>query len=281
MNTAKNAISDEEQREPELILACEIYSIIGLHPHECVDLTLYLRRSSWITARNKNLPETTSVKVYIEGLFPCHIQSFSIINSPKNEYSPYLQYSHHKYKLNVTLESPFSRVGITPEKAKLLDLDNDSSSLSDIFFTDEEDYETPSTQPNCYCSATLVTSTPELTQFGKKHGVFNIEDKIRAYYDDLEPNSTYEPDSIDLNSSQTIEKALVLHNNTSEQLLDLIEANNEFWLLYDPSDPYTAPTKEHVVNWLLKKGYKKTLADKMDTILRDGRAQPGGRPQQL
>lgn len=73
----------------------------------------------------------------------------------------------------------------------------------------------------------------------------------------------------------------LFHNNTSEHFKVAIEANNKFWKNYGQDDKYTAPLKDDVKEWLVKKGYTDSNAKILDTILRGGRRRPGGRPKAL
>lgn len=63
----------------------------------------------------------------------------------------------------------------------------------------------------------------------------------------------------------------------TDLLRKLAGAADRFWRLYDPSDPSTAPTNEHVEEWLVKEGVAKRTAAIMATILRADGLRPGPR----
>lgn len=65
-----------------------------------------------------------------------------------------------------------------------------------------------------------------------------------------------------------------LHENTSEKLKILLEANSKFWTDYDESDTNSIPKKDDVTDWLIRKGFSQTLAENAATILSDGRKRP-------
>ena len=55
----------------------------------------------------------------------------------------------------------------------------------------------------------------------------------------------------------------------------LADAACEFWALYDPADPSTAPADEYVTQWLVGRHVPKRVAATMTLILRaDGLSRP-------
>lgn len=54
----------------------------------------------------------------------------------------------------------------------------------------------------------------------------------------------------------------------TELLQKLAAAAKNFWTNYDPSDPSTAPTNQHVIDWLKQQNVAQRNAEIMATILR-------------
>jgi hypothetical protein len=54
-------------------------------------------------------------------------------------------------------------------------------------------------------------------------------------------------------------------------------AAHALWKNYDPAEPDTAPTNDQVETFLMKRGVRKTMAEKMATILRADGLPPGPR----
>ncbi|MRW83024.1 hypothetical protein GJ698_02830 [Pseudoduganella sp. FT26W] len=57
----------------------------------------------------------------------------------------------------------------------------------------------------------------------------------------------------------------------------LAEAAMQFWSLYDPDEPSTAPTNDQVRMWLVERGVTERIADAMATILRADGLRSGRR----
>jgi hypothetical protein len=57
-------------------------------------------------------------------------------------------------------------------------------------------------------------------------------------------------------------------NHDTKLLRDLAAAADQFWKLYDPADPSTAPTNEQVGAFLVNRGVARRTAEVMATILR-------------
>lgn len=65
---------------------------------------------------------------------------------------------------------------------------------------------------------------------------------------------------------------------TTRNLEHLEAATKQFWVLYDPSDPTTAPTNARVIEWLrTKRGVTTATAEKIASILRDEKLPTGPR----
>jgi hypothetical protein len=68
------------------------------------------------------------------------------------------------------------------------------------------------------------------------------------------------------------------HQGQSDFLAYLNQASRKFWGKFDPANPSGhAPLKADVVEWLISKGYPRTLAEKGATIITPDNA-PKGRP---
>jgi hypothetical protein len=66
-------------------------------------------------------------------------------------------------------------------------------------------------------------------------------------------------------------------NYETSLLRALAEAAEKFWILYDPTDPATAPLKEQVVEWLQGRGISENVAKVMASILRADELRTGPR----
>ncbi|WP_091332647.1 hypothetical protein [Allochromatium warmingii] len=66
----------------------------------------------------------------------------------------------------------------------------------------------------------------------------------------------------------------------SKKLAALNQAATRFWANADPSDKSTHPDNNEVSNWLIKRGYSETLAQKGASIVRPDWASVGRKPEE-
>ena len=68
-------------------------------------------------------------------------------------------------------------------------------------------------------------------------------------------------------------------DHETELLRKLASAAEEWWSIYDPASPATAPTNQEVKDWLVGQGVSDRVAESMATILRADGLQTGPRPR--
>ncbi|WP_292950508.1 MULTISPECIES: hypothetical protein [unclassified Neptuniibacter] len=246
------------------IKAEHFHKLTKLHPFEAEGMNFYVKVNGWVSVSSTTPPNpfhTTDIN--IDGYF-----LITSIQHEEDTSLPDTQARRQKFIGSLSCKS--GDIGMTTEKSITLFPDGDRQlnnaffnfSLTKVFTASGE---VISTNPQSIEG--IYFTLEDLYIFSDSFGVPNIKEKVKA----LLPN-------IDPPQKSTKHSELNLHKQTSSQLYDLLEANNIFWELYDPDDPYTAPLKKQVLQWFIDKGYNKAIAEKMDTILRDGRNQPGGRP---
>jgi hypothetical protein len=71
------------------------------------------------------------------------------------------------------------------------------------------------------------------------------------------------------------------HKNTTDELMYLCQASRKFWMLADPKDKSTYPDKKLIIEWLVKKGFSASLADKSASIIRPKWAGSGRSPDKV
>ncbi|NRA14961.1 MAG: hypothetical protein HRU04_05635 [Oceanospirillaceae bacterium] len=107
-----------------------------------------------------------------------------------------------------------------------------------------------------------------------------IKLKERATNVNIDERSSDESNRPSYYTALKTQSSIELHENTSSRLKIAIQANHEFWSSFDPDDLRTAPKRRDVIDWLTKENdFPVTLAESVDTLLRDSRSHPGGRPK--
>ena len=253
----------------EFIHAYDLFPLTSLQVKDVNDLKFYVYKKGWVTALRADLPWTT---IYCDGHFPAKLVKTKTLLYEATEYSP--RYEKTAFILECSLSSKYGHIGLTDFKRNELGLEPEDS-IEDVYFKHEAidpDFVSIGSAGG-YC---LFILKSDLFSYCEKHGVFDIQDRYNSLVSKRSQQS--EPDPIP--SLVSPDQDSNFHPNTSQAMLVLVEANNYFWANFDPNDPAeTAPTKEQVTEWLINKGYSPSLAGSMDTVLRDGRSKPGGRPE--
>nr|WP_320136673.1 hypothetical protein [uncultured Amphritea sp.] len=246
---------------PYFISADDLVHLTSLSVEDAPELKFLIYRNGWVNASYADL---STVRIYVEGFFPAKLKEFKRL--PRTDSGYWIP--PHKYTFTAYFSSKYANFDITKSKREQL------------FFSEDGDLEDISFIFDSYCDTVnhfkindVYISYSDLFDFCKKEGIFDIQKKLDTLI------QTKSKPALITSETNTDQQSLpILHQHTSQSLLDLLEANDKFWSLYDPEDPSTAPTKALLVNWFLEKGHSKTLAGRMDTILREGRNHPGGRP---
>lgn len=253
--------------ESTFLDANTIRHITELHPYEASGLQLYIYREGWVNL--VNLEQLEEGKVFVNGYFPAKIIECTEVHA-KLGFPPSLveQYSHHSIKFSCSVDPDLDQVGLTSTKLSSLGMASEHDAC-DLYFTETEYYHQGSgdfdLDPDDK-TLRIVVLESDLEAFCKQQGIIGFESKMQSML----------PQKI---NSSPISTSMHLHDNTSQGLIDLIEANNTFWGNFDPTQQDTAPLKESVKSWFVDKGYSESLSEKMDTILRGGRSRSGGTPK--
>jgi hypothetical protein len=252
--------------KPNFIPADFLTEITGLTVQEANDLNYHIYVDGWVRANYVDIAEEN---IRVRGHFPAILTSLSEVYEGIPQSGEMRPSGRHNYTFEAKLSSLYADIGLSKRKCAALLIDSPAESYKLSF-----PYKITAKPTNGFDNIYILES--DLLSFCEDEGVFDAQEK----YDSLTVKTNHSQECDDLSNSTSPENPppLSLHLHTSPQLYDLIEANNLFWKLYDPEDPYTAPLKKHVIQWFIDKGYSKAIAEKMDTILRDGRNQPGGRP---
>ena len=244
--------------KPNFIPADDLYHITGLWLEDTYQLQYYTYYKGWVQAF---YIDGIKVPVYVEGYFPTKHLDLQIRGQEER---------WHKFKAN--LESDHAKIGLTDAKLTELQLYDDDD-ISEVYFH----HTCEISELTKFRLLNLYILEPDLFEHCDEQGIFDARDRYLNLVLETD-SSTKSADNPPNSPEKPASSVLELHSNTSPQLLDLLEANNKFWKLFDPESAETAPTKAQVIEWFTNKGHPPTLASSMDTILRDGRRQPGGRP---
>ncbi len=252
------------------IHAYNLFRLASLTIKDTDNLQFYVYIKGWITALRYDLPWTD---IYCEGHFPANLTQTRTLQYQSIQFGG--NYERTECVFECSLDTEHGTIGLTDFKRKEIGLDPEEP-ISDVVFTHsvmDPDIGTNGIFGDDDC---LFILKSDLFSYCEKHGVFDIQDRYHSLLSELKNKSKLkQPDQ---HSAQ--EKQTVFHPHTSQALLDLVQANDKFWKNFDPEELQdSAPTKEIVVDWLSAKGYSRSLSEKMDTILRDGRNKPGGRPE--
>ncbi|MFW1678594.1 hypothetical protein ACFVYJ_12565 [Pontibacter sp. JAM-7] len=257
---------------PEFISAENFYELTKIHLTDAEGMTFYVKVDGWIHAFHKQHHKQNN-PFWCEDIYADGYLQINSIGQERNVSDPAAPYT-------TTFRTDYigcfgknhGHIGITHSIIEKLFPDGEPN-LEHLIFNFHKNNIISSFGNHSYWSSDgilgIYFTTEDLCRFSDSKGIPNIKEKVRKLKKTNDISA----------KKDTSEPILGLHANTSPQLLVLLETNSKFWELYDPEDPYTAPRKEQVVQWLMDKGYSKSLAEKMDTILRDGRSHPGGRPE--
>ncbi|MGB0733317.1 MAG: hypothetical protein ACPGPF_06105 [Pontibacterium sp.] len=253
-----------------------VYDVVGLEPHHCAGLLFHIYKSGWANLESTVLPGL--VKVYLQGYFPGELIKHKAIKYETDLLTPPSEFD--EYTFECYLDPAYAQFGLTPAKKEALFVSSDED-LKQVRFQIKETYSRGAfvlSRPEVGNEAVNVLAN-NLLDYCHSEGVLGAEQKVRNALENFHRAENKALVCANLPVIEPQHTALSLHPNTSQGLIDLLEANDRFWLYFDREDLTTAPSKKDVIDWLLKKGYSQSLAEKMDTVLRDKRSDPGGRPK--
>jgi hypothetical protein len=252
---------------PNFIQAEKFCSITGMQISDAIGMRFFIYHKGWVEACKFN-NDSAKAKIYVDGYFPANLLLY---NNEMKQVGAYEYIDVEYYSFCASFSKEFATIGLSTHKKELLSL-TENDNLESIFFA----HDVFKSIDNHYAMASVFILESDLFDFCEKEGIFDARERYQSLIQTLTFCEDLEGIPETHEAPQSTTPSISFHPNTSQALLDLIEANDEFWTDYDCDNPNTAPKKSLVTRWLQDKGYNPTLASYMDTVLREGRNQKGG-----